>query len=300
MLPSFLAKQARKAGGSVAKSSPKRNDLMMKPAWKALLFGGFLLLCLSLSSCKKQEIPSIFDMVDYMVGVSLDPGRITINGRYYEWFPSKSDIQWAFGLGTAKDFQSLVYEKIGIIARHNTRRVHTLELLYDPSAGQYPCENSFQGTLFINGSKIPSDLKASQLETLFPEFKIIKEKDQVKLYSKTEHLLVLPNTVSEEDKNLLNSFIEERLTNCIIVDRLFPEKERVNQYFRPKDGFYATNKGDNPELEQFLEATLKLDTYKILSKTPIEIIFHFDPLRKNLRHVIINIGVEGKRRIEYF
>jgi hypothetical protein len=273
---------------------------MMKPGWKALLFGGFLLLCLSLNSCKKQEIPSIFDMVDYMVGVSLDPGRITINGRYYEWFPSKSDIQWAFGLGTAKDFQSLVYEKIGIIARHNTKRVQTLELLYDPSVGQYPCENSFQGTLFINGSKIPSDLKASQIETLFPEFKIIKEKDQVKLYSKTEQFIVLPHTISDEDKNLLDTFIKDTLTEYIMLDHVFTEKERINKLFRPKEGFYLVNKGDNPELEQFLEATLKLDTYNILSKTPIEIIFHFDPLRKNLRHVIINIGVEGKRRIEYF
>jgi hypothetical protein len=141
----------------------------------SLIIGSLLLLCLSLPSCQKQKADSIFDMVNYIIGVSLDPSYFTLNGRYLDWSPTREHIEWVFGQGREIDSKTLIYGKIGLIVHLHESKVETLEVLFDSRAGSHPCENPFQGMVFINGVKIPSTTKAEQIKELFPEFDVVHQ-----------------------------------------------------------------------------------------------------------------------------
>lgn len=264
-----------------------------------LLLGLTALLLLS-GACIRRSYPSIFDLVDYMIGVSLEPGRIMINARFYEWNPTVKDIQWAFGLGTAKNSRILAYEKIGMIIRHNTHRVSSLELLYDPLAGEHPCEASFQGSLFVNGMKISSSTKPEEIETTFKDLKQIRAENQLKVFSKAEEILVVSSDLSIQDRDSIRSFIDNYAENASIIDLVSMEKDRIAGMDSVKEGYFLNQDVQKPWLENYLIHTLQTTDYKFFYKDPIEVDFHFDPETKKLTKVIIKLGIDGTKRIEYY
>lgn len=259
-----------------------------------------LLLCLSLPSCQKQKADSIFDLVDYMIGVSLDPGYFTINGRYLDWSPSKDNIEWVFGQGREVDSTILIYEKIGLIVHLHENKVETLEVLYDSKAGSQPVDNPFQGTIFINGVKIPSTTKADQIKELFPEFDVVYQEGLVKLASKTEHLLIVSYDYPKETLNEVKQHYLNDLRYKQVRELHFFPKDELTSNDSLKEGFYAVPKGFNPAIENYLVNTLKVDDYSLMSKHPITLSFFFDSDTGKLQNIKVRVGVHKRRPLQFY
>jgi hypothetical protein len=266
---------------------------------RVILLLSMLGLVLCASSCKKVVYPSIFDMVDYSVGVSLDPGRLMINGRLYAWNPLLSDIQWAFGRGTAKSERVLVYENIGLIVQHNEQSVASLEFLYDELAGDYPCNKPFQGSLFVNGLKIHSDLKQGEIEEMFSEYTIIKSPGRVRVLSKAETLLVVPSNINEDLKLELIEIINREI-GASIDEIVYIDIDEIADHASMKLGYYEAENIENKELKALLENNLHIDEYKMLYRHAIAVEFFFDTESKLLTQIVVKIGTGHIKRIEFF
>lgn len=259
-----------------------------------------LLLCLSLPSCQKQKADSIFDLVDYMIGVSLDPGYFTINGRYLDWSPSRDNIEWVFGQGREVDSKTLIYEKIGLIVHLHEKKVETLELLYDSKAGSQPVEKPFQGMVFINGVKIPSTTKADQIKELFPEFDIAHQGGIVKLASKTDHILFIAKEMPETGRKEIMDYYRKNMKLLRIKEFYLSTNPELNNDESVKEGFYAVPKGFHPAIENYMVNTLKVDDYVIMSKHPITLALHFNSTTGKLQNIKVRVGVHKRRTMEFY
>ena len=254
-----------------------------------------------LLSCKEQkEIKkkSIFDLVNYSIGVSLDPAYFTINSRYYEWSPKREAIEWGFGDGKEIDEQTLVYEKLGLIVHLHKDMVETLELLYDAKAGSYPCQKAFQGMIFVNGKQIPSTSKTEQVEALFSDFDIAKEEGVLKFGSKTEHILLVSNEYPQELLDQVKQhYLEDLRYKNVILLRNTSKKNLTQQDSLKKD-FYRIPKGYYPALENYLVKTLKVEDYALMSKNALLVSIHFDPISGYIQKIVVQVGVHKRRYLE--
>ncbi|HOI25459.1 MAG TPA: hypothetical protein PK581_07700 [Caldisericia bacterium] len=260
----------------------------------ALLISGF-------TSCRKPEKvkkESIFDMVNNAIGISLDPAYFTINTRYYEWSPKREDIEWAFGESKEIDAQTLVYEKLGLIVHLHKDMVETLELLYDAKAGSYPCQKAFQGMIFVNGMQIPSTSKTEQVEALFSDFDMAKEKGVLKFGSKTEHMLLVSNEYPQELLDQVKQHYLEDLRYKKVKELLFTLKDNLSYYDSLKEGFYLVPKGYYPAIESYLVKTLKVEDYALMSKRALLVVIHFDPISGYIQKIVVQVGVHKKRYLE--
>ena len=266
----------------------------------------FVIICViffsfGLLSCKEQKDvkkQSIFDMVNYSIGVSLDPAYFTINSRYYEWSPKREAIEWGFGDGKEIDEQTLVYEKLGLIVHLHKDMVETLELLYDAKAGSYPCQKAFQGVIFLNGKQIPSTSKAKQIEALFSDFDIAKEEGVLKFGSKTEHMLLVSNELPQELLDQVDQLYMEDLRFKEVEELLFTAKKNLTHHESLKKDFYRIPKGFYPALENYLVKTLKLEDYALMSKNALLVAIHFDPVSGYIQKIIVRVGVHKRRYLE--
>jgi len=267
----------------------------------------FVIICViffsfGLLSCKEQKDvkkQSIFDMVNYSIGVSLDPAYFTINSRYYEWSPKREAIEWGFGEGKEIDEQTLVYEKLGLIVHLHKDMVETLELLYDAKAGSYPCQKAFQGVIFLNGKQIPSTSKAEQVEALFSDYKGINHNGILKFASKTEHMLLVSKEYPQELLDQVKQHYLKDLRFKKVIELLFLSKKTFTSYDTIREGFYATPKGFNPTIEEYLVNNLKVEDYALMSKHPLLVTIHFDPISGYIQKIIIQVGVHKKPYVEF-
>jgi hypothetical protein len=266
----------------------------------------FVIICVilfsfGLLSCKEQkEIKkkSIFDMVNYSIGVSLDPAYFTINSRYYEWSPKREAVEWGFGDGKMIDEQTLVYEKLGLIVHLHKDMVETLELLYDAKAGSYPCQKAFQGVIFLNGKQIPSTSKAEQVEALFSDFDIAKEEGVLKFGSKTEHMLLVSNELPQELLDKVDQLYMEDLRFKKVKELRFESKDDLRYHNSLKKDFYLIPNGFYPSLEDYLVKTLKVEDYALMSKNALLVTIHFDPVSGYIQKIVVQVGVHKRRYLE--
>jgi hypothetical protein len=258
-------------------------------------------LAFTCSACREQEEAkkqSIFDMVNYSIGVSLDPAYFTINSRYYEWSPRRDNIEWGFGKGKEIDAQTLVYEKLGLIVHLHKDMVETLELLYDAKAGSYPCQKAFQGIIFLNGRQIPSTSKIAQVEALFPDFDIANDEGVLKFGSKTEHMLLVSNEYPQELLDQVDQHYMEDLRFKKVKELRFESKDDLRYHDSLKKDFYLIPNGYYPSLEDYLVKTLKVEDYALMSKNALLVAIHFDPVSGYIQKIVVQVGVHKRRYLE--
>jgi hypothetical protein len=258
-------------------------------------------LAFTCSACREQEETkkqSIFDMVNYSIGVSLDPAYFTINSRYYEWSPRRDDIEWGFGKGKEIDAQTLVYEKLGLIVHLHKDMVETLELLYDAKAGSYPCQKAFQGVIFLNGKQIPSTSKIAQVEALFSDFDIANDEGVLKFGSKTEHMLLVSKEYPQELLDRVEQHYLEDLRFKEVEELRFTAKKNLTHQDSLKKDFYRIPKGFYPALEDYLVKTLKVEDYALMSKNALLVAIHFDPVSGYIQKIVVQVGVHKRRYLE--
>jgi len=260
-----------------------------------ILFSFGLLSCKEQKEIKKQ---SIFDLVNYSIGVSLDPAYFTINSRYYEWSPKREAIEWGFGDGKMIDEQTLVYEKLGLIVHLHKDMVETLELLYDAKSGSYPCQKAFQGMIFLNGKQIPSTSKAEQVEALFSDFDIAKEEGVLKFGSKTEHMLLVSNELPQELLDKVDQLYMEDLRFKKVKELRFESKDDLRYHNSLKKDFYLIPNGFYPALEDYLVKILKVEDYALMSKNALLVAIHFDPVSGYIQKIVVQVGVHKRRYLE--